>query len=56
MEENPDVAAALKMLPEKEESLRMYRMRRAMDLSLKHAILPEDQWTKPEEVRKKAKG
>lgn len=50
-EENKDVAAALKMLPEKEDQLRLYRLRRAMDLSLKHAILPEDQWTKPEEVR-----
>ena len=51
-EEEKDTAAALKMLPDKENDLRMYRLRRAMDLSLKHAILPEDQWTKPEEVRR----
>lgn len=50
MEENADVAAALEMLPTSEKNLRMFRLRRATDLSLKHAILPQDQWTKPEEV------
>jgi ubiquinol-cytochrome c reductase subunit 7 len=45
-----DVTEALRRLPEREMNLRQYRLKRALDLSMKHAHLPRDQWTKPEEV------
>lgn len=51
MEEKPEIAEAIRRLPEEEQNLRNYRIKRALDLSMKHAILPRDQWTKPEEVR-----
>ena len=54
MEERPDVAEAIRRLPEKEQNLRIFRIKRALDLSLKHSQLPREQWTKPEEVRKHA--
>ena len=50
MEEDVDVEQALKRLPEEDMNLRVFRIKRAMDLSLKHTILPEEHWTKPEEV------
>ena len=41
---NLDVAEALKRLPQEERDLRMQRLKRAMDLSLKHVYLdPEMQ-------------
>lgn len=46
----PDVVEAIRRLPETEHNLRNYRMKRALDLSLKHQILPKEDWTKPEEV------
>lgn len=46
----PDVVEAIRRLPEEEKNLRNYRIKRALDLSLKHQILPKEQWTKPEEV------
>lgn len=46
-----DVQEAIRRLPETEKNLRLYRIKRAFDLTLKHSILPTDQWTKPEEVR-----
>lgn len=46
----PDVVEALRRLPESEKNLRQYRIKRALDLSMKHSLLPQDQWTKPEEV------
>ena len=49
-EENPEVAEAIRRLPEKEQNLRIFRLKRALDLSLKHSQLPREQWTKPEEV------
>lgn len=51
MEEDLEIAEAVRRLPEEERNLRQYRIKRAMDLTIKHAILPKDQWTKPEEVR-----
>ncbi len=46
----PEVKEAIRRLPEDEKNMRMYRLVRAIDLSGKHAVLPRDQWTKPEEV------
>ena len=51
---NPEVTEAIRRLPEEEKSLRLYRIMRAVDLTTKHAILPRDQWTKPEEVSQAA--
>ena len=50
MDEQPDVAEAIKRLPQEEQDLRMFRLKISYDLTMKQIILPEDQWTKPEEV------
>ena len=50
MEEDPDVAEAVRRLPKNEKEDRYFRFKRALDLSMKHRILPRDQWTRPEEV------
>ncbi|XP_026867476.1 cytochrome b-c1 complex subunit 7 isoform X2 [Electrophorus electricus] len=47
--ENTDVKEAIRRLPEPVYNDRMFRIRRALDLSMKHQILPKDQWTKYEE-------
>jgi ubiquinol-cytochrome c reductase subunit 7 len=39
---NLDVAEALKRLPQEERDLRMQRLKRAMDLSMKHVYLDKD--------------
>ncbi|XP_066930281.1 cytochrome b-c1 complex subunit 7-like [Clytia hemisphaerica] len=49
MEENPDVTTAISRLPEEAQYQRIFRVKRAMDLSLKHQLLPRSEWTKPEE-------
>ena len=49
-EYQPDIIEAIRRLPEHERNLRQYRIKRALDLSMKHAHLPKEQWTKPEEV------
>lgn len=51
MEEDPDVQGALDRLPSEEMNLRIFRIKRALDLSMKHSLLPKENWTKPEEVR-----
>ncbi|KAF2002716.1 14 kDa subunit of cytochrome bd ubiquinol oxidase [Amniculicola lignicola CBS 123094] len=48
-EENDVVQLALKRLPPKEAYDRVYRLRRAIQCSVAHQLLPKDQWTKPEE-------
>jgi len=48
-EDNEVVLAALKRLPPKESYDRVYRIRRATQLSLQHKVLPKAQWTKDEE-------
>jgi ubiquinol-cytochrome c reductase subunit 7 len=48
-EENEDVQLALKRLPPKQSYDRVFRIRRATQLSLQQKILPRDQWTKPDE-------
>jgi len=50
MEEDIDVTTAISRLPAEEQHLRIFRQKRALDLSLKHQILPREDWTKPEEV------
>ncbi|KAJ8105282.1 hypothetical protein ONZ43_g7487 [Nemania bipapillata] len=40
---------ALKRLPPQEAYDRVYRLRRAIQCSVTHKLLPKDQWTKPEE-------
>nr|XP_020462444.1 cytochrome b-c1 complex subunit 7 [Monopterus albus] len=47
--EDADVKEAVKRLPENVYNDRVFRLKRAMDLSMKHQILPKDQWTKYEE-------
>ncbi|KAI9829190.1 MAG: Cytochrome b-c1 complex subunit 7 [Phylliscum demangeonii] len=48
-EESELVQKALQRLPPKEAYDRVFRMRRAMQCSLSHHLLPKEQWTKPEE-------
>ncbi|NXQ43202.1 QCR7 protein, partial [Catharus fuscescens] len=50
LHEDDDVKEALKRLPEHLYNERVFRIKRALDLSLKHQILPKDQWVKYEEV------
>ncbi|XP_007886092.1 cytochrome b-c1 complex subunit 7 [Callorhinchus milii] len=49
MYEDDDVKEALKRLPEKLYHERNFRIKRALDLSMKQQILPKDNWTKYEE-------
>lgn len=48
--EDSDVREALRRLPENQYNERVFRIKRALDLSMKQQILPKDQWTKFEEV------
>lgn len=50
-EEREEVGLALKRLSAKESYERVYRIRRATQLSLQHKLLPKNEWTKPEEVQ-----
>ncbi|XP_065328167.1 cytochrome b-c1 complex subunit 7 [Pelmatolapia mariae] len=47
--EDLDVKEALRRLPENVYNDRMFRVKRALDLSMKQQILPKNQWTKFEE-------
>uniref|UniRef100_A0A2K6UY04 Cytochrome b-c1 complex subunit 7 n=1 Tax=Saimiri boliviensis boliviensis TaxID=39432 RepID=A0A2K6UY04_SAIBB len=47
--EDEDVKEAIRRLPENVYNDRMFRIKRALDLSMKHQILPKEQWTKYEE-------
>ncbi|XP_068603467.1 cytochrome b-c1 complex subunit 7 [Brachionichthys hirsutus] len=47
--ENEDVKEALKRLPEDQYNARTFRLKRALDLSMKQQILPKNQWTTFEE-------
>ncbi|KAI6655145.1 Cytochrome b-c1 complex subunit 7-like [Oopsacas minuta] len=46
---NPDVEVAISRLSEDEYNMRNWRLKRALDLSMKNRILPLEQWTKPED-------
>jgi ubiquinol-cytochrome c reductase subunit 7 len=48
-EETPVVQQALKRLPPKLAYDRAYRIRRAMQCSVTHTLLPRDQWIKADE-------
>ncbi|KAI1826015.1 cytochrome b-c1 complex subunit 7 [Xylaria intraflava] len=48
-EENEVVLQAIKRLPPQEAYDRVYRLRRAVQCSVTHKLLPKDQWTKPDE-------
>lgn len=48
--EDSDVKEALRRLPENVVNDRTFRIKRALDLSMKQQILPKDQWTKFEEA------
>lgn len=50
MYEDEDVKEALKRLPEDVYNERLFRLKRALDLSMRHQILPKEQWVKYEEV------
>ncbi|XP_051527442.1 cytochrome b-c1 complex subunit 7-like [Myxocyprinus asiaticus] len=47
--EDSDVKEAIHRLPEPVYNDRMFRIKRALDLSMKHQVLPKDQWIKYEE-------
>ncbi|XP_048385462.1 cytochrome b-c1 complex subunit 7 isoform X1 [Stegostoma tigrinum] len=47
--EDDDVKEAIRRLPENLYNERLFRIKRALDLSLKHQILPKEMWTKYEE-------
>lgn len=47
--ENDDVKEAIRRLPENLYNDRMFRIKRALDLTMRHQILPKEQWTKYEE-------
>ncbi|KAI0319817.1 cytochrome bd ubiquinol oxidase subunit [Amylostereum chailletii] len=49
VEERPDVQRALGRLTERQTYDRVYRFKRASQLSVLHTDLPKDQWVKPEE-------
>ncbi|KEZ38748.1 hypothetical protein SAPIO_CDS10778 [Scedosporium apiospermum] len=49
VEESPIGQLALKRLSPKESYDRVYRIRRAVQLSITHKILPKEQWTKVED-------
>ncbi|XP_007428939.1 cytochrome b-c1 complex subunit 7 [Python bivittatus] len=46
------VKEAIKRLPEEVYYERIFRIKRAVQLSLMHEILPKDQWTKYEEDKR----
>ncbi|ETS81760.1 Cytochrome b-c1 complex subunit 7 [Pestalotiopsis fici W106-1] len=49
VEEDEDVLKALKRLSPQESYDRVYRIRRAMQCSVSHKLLPKEEQTKPEE-------
>lgn len=49
IEENEEVLKALKRLPAQVQYDRVFRLRRALQCSVSHKLLPKDQWTKPED-------
>ena len=46
--ENEDVKEAIRRLPENVYNDRMFRIKRALDLTMRQQILPKSQWTKYE--------
>ncbi|XP_059841212.1 cytochrome b-c1 complex subunit 7-like isoform X3 [Hypanus sabinus] len=50
LHEDDDVKEAVRRLPENLYNDRVFRIKRALDLSMKHQILPKEMWVKYEEV------
>ncbi|XP_022788101.1 cytochrome b-c1 complex subunit 7-like [Stylophora pistillata] len=48
-EDDPDVKEAVKRLSPEDFNLRQFRIKRALDLTMKHSILPKEHWTTSEE-------
>uniref|UniRef100_F6Z0Q3 Cytochrome b-c1 complex subunit 7 n=1 Tax=Equus caballus TaxID=9796 RepID=F6Z0Q3_HORSE len=48
--ENDDVKEAIRRLPENLYNDRVFRIKRALDLTMRQQILPKEQWTKYEEM------
>ncbi|KAJ2776179.1 Cytochrome b-c1 complex subunit 7 [Coemansia javaensis] len=48
-EETPIIQEAISRLPREEVDGRVYRHKRAFQLSLSHAELPRSEWTKPQD-------
>uniref|UniRef100_A0A8C0I2Q8 Cytochrome b-c1 complex subunit 7 n=1 Tax=Balaenoptera musculus TaxID=9771 RepID=A0A8C0I2Q8_BALMU len=48
--ENEDVKEAIRRLPENLYNDRVFRIKRALDLTMRQQILPKEQWTKYEEA------
>ncbi|XP_071961851.1 cytochrome b-c1 complex subunit 7-like [Antedon mediterranea] len=48
----PAVVEALRRLPEQDHNERTFRIKRAIDLTGKHRVLPKEQWTKFEEDKR----
>ncbi|XP_048196757.1 cytochrome b-c1 complex subunit 7-like [Perognathus longimembris pacificus] len=49
IDENEDIKEGLRRLPEELYNDRMFRIKRALDLSMRQQLLPQEQWTKYEE-------
>ncbi|XP_054839792.1 cytochrome b-c1 complex subunit 7-like [Eublepharis macularius] len=47
--EDEDVKEAIRRLPEDVRNERLFRLKRAIDLSMRHRILPKEEWVKYEE-------
>ncbi|XP_076045449.1 cytochrome b-c1 complex subunit 7-like [Oratosquilla oratoria] len=53
--ENPDVQTAIQRLPSVVQDERMFRIQRALHLSMTKTILPKEQWVSYEEDRAKGR-
>ncbi|XP_054841973.1 cytochrome b-c1 complex subunit 7 [Eublepharis macularius] len=49
LHEDEDVKEAIRRLPEDVRNERLFRLKRAIDLSMRHRILPKEEWVKYEE-------
>ena len=50
MDETEDVKEAIRRMPVELQDERIFRLRRAMQVSVNNTYLPKEQWTKYEEV------
>ena len=51
LHETPEVKEALRRLPKNLAEERQYRITRAFYLSMRHEVLPKEEWTSYESVR-----
>ncbi len=45
----PVVKEAIRRLPEDDYNMRVFRIKRAFNLTIRHNVLPKEEWTKYEE-------